>query len=471
MAYCANCANRLIEGQKFCPACGHAAAAAAAPSGPADAGGPEAPAAEEARPAGPSATTPPAAPPPPASPPPAAPLVQYAPSPEAVPYQQGWSYYPQSEPPASPSRPSRKGVWIGIAAAIVVIAAVCGLVFGISGGDTSGAGSDISSGVTSSGGGDIASGPEGAVRQLMVAIESKDVDTVFDLLDPQSMSMLLDGQSEALVKQMLKAVLFGQKSITLSNVELRTKQTSDTTATVTIIAGKVTVSHASGEKETYDVSDLPEPPAITLVKRGGSWLVDAASAVALVANAGGLSGDGAEEVVTTTTTLSGTDGTRGSATTKTTSSSEDTATSTTVFTPSTGAGAGHGGTPVPEQVVLRFFRAMEQKDMAAVFALFDPDALQKLTGRLPIEAFIELMGKRLFESLFDFQSIEVNDVELKVVYTSDSTALVTVVAGTATITDAEGKTVTEDLTESMGAAEFSVVKRGHAWYMVPDAMF
>jgi len=203
MAYCANCGNQLTEGQKFCPACGHAAAA----SGPADATGPGAQAAEGASPA----STP----------------VKYAPPPEAVPYQQGWSYYPQAEQPPSPPRRSHRGMWIGVGAAVVVIAIACGVVFGLSGGDTSGTGGETSgTGVDTSGaGGGTASAPEETVRQLMAALESKDVDAVFDLLDPQSMSMLLDGQPETMVKQMLKAVLFGQKSITISDMELRTEQT------------------------------------------------------------------------------------------------------------------------------------------------------------------------------------------------------------------------------------------------------
>ena len=49
---------------------------------------------------------------------------------------------------------------------------------------------------------------------------------------------------------------------------------SETTATVTIVEGKVTMSDGDGEDYTEDVSDADEPVSLDLVKRDGSWYID-----------------------------------------------------------------------------------------------------------------------------------------------------------------------------------------------------
>ena len=203
-------------------------------------------------------------------------------------YQPGWSYYPQAERPPSPPGRSRLGMWIGIGAAVVVIAVACGLIFGVFKDDIFGSG-----GGGGSGGG--ASSPEQAVREFISAYDNRDVDAIFALIDPASISTLLQGQSEDLAKQMLKAAMFGQQSFKFSGIELSTKQTSDTTATVTITAGKLTVTKPDGQEETSDVSEADQPPTVGLVKRDGSWYIDA-SAIGLFISPASGSGGGSVEV-------------------------------------------------------------------------------------------------------------------------------------------------------------------------------
>jgi hypothetical protein len=432
MAYCANCGNPLTDNQQFCPNCGQPVGVAPAQAPP------------------PSPPAPPVVPAPglPSAPPDAS--GQYRPLPGTAGYQQGWSYYPQSQQPPSPPRRSRTGMWIGIATAVVVIGVACGLVFGVFKDDIFGG---------------AASSPEEAVRALLTAYEDRDVDAVFDLLDPESIPSLLQGQSEDVVRQMLRAAMFGSETVEFSGIELSTKETSDTTATVTITAGTVTITSDDGETETSDVKEADEPPTLDLVKRDGSWYIDADSMGLLGSDLDVGSGDIGATMTTTATAGDGTVST-GSVSITTTPGS-GTTTPTTLSTSATGSARGGGGAATPEELVLKFFDAMQNKDMAAVFALFDPVTLEDMTGGVDFTDLMELMS----EELFDYESVEFSGIKLSVDHTSSTTATVTVTEGEVTITDTDGHVDTMDVRDSTEPATVDVIQRDGRWYMDPYDMF
>jgi hypothetical protein len=58
-----------------------------------------------------------------------------------------------------------------------------------------------------------------------------------------------------------------------SGIELSTEMTSDSTATVTVTAGTVTVRDVEGQVTTEDVSEASSPVTIDLVKVDGRWYV------------------------------------------------------------------------------------------------------------------------------------------------------------------------------------------------------
>ncbi len=229
MAYCGNCGNALEAHQRFCPKCGHPAGGQASEQQPA------------------------AAPPPP-------PTGYY----QAPAYDQGQGYAAPAAPPWSqPQRKSRLGMWIGIGAAVVVIAVALGLIFGVFKDDIFG-------------GGGAASTPEQTVRNMLTAMENKDADTVLDLLEPGAMESLGGFMSEDALKEAMSAGLFEFESLKFSGIELSTEKTGETSATVTIIKGSVTITD-NGEAQTEDVSEADEPVTFDLVKIDGSWYLDPSS--------------------------------------------------------------------------------------------------------------------------------------------------------------------------------------------------
>jgi hypothetical protein len=117
--------------------------------------------------------------------------------------------------------------------------------------------------------------------------------------------------------------------------------------------------------------------------------------------------------------------------------------------------------------VLLLFTAMENKDFDALFALFDPVALEEVLGALSLEDAKEALAA----TMFDYGSIEFSGLEFGTEVTSDTTATVTVVAGTVTMVDFEGVTDTEDVTTAGQPVTFAIVEREGAWYLDPTAMF
>jgi hypothetical protein len=449
MAFCANCGSALSEGQRFCPACGRQAGETAA--GTAGGGAPQAAVAPPQQPLAPVLQQPPlqygAAPAPPsqyyaAQSAPPAPPGQYPPQSG---YQQpGWAYYPQGQQPSAPRR-GHKGLWIGLSSAAVIIAVACVLVFVVFRGDIFGGGG--------------ASSPEQAVKKLMSAYEKKDVDAIFDLIDPEALSTTLDGQTTEEAKAEMEDAFFGGDSVSsikFSGIKMSSDQTSDTTAIVALTAGEVTITDANGEKT---VNEMTDSDTIGVVKRDGSWYIDP-EAMFLGSSGGGVDVSGS----TTDTTDMGPGTTIDAESTSTTLSGDST--SSTTFTTSTAVGGGSGA-KTPQEVVMKLFAAMEDKDMQALTALFDPVALEELTGGTSLDEFFGATGS----GPFDFQSVEFSGIEVSVDFQDDSTATVTVTEGTVTMTDVDGYTTSENVTESSEPVTFQVLERDGYWYADPSGVF
>jgi hypothetical protein len=239
MAFCGSCGNALTEGQRFCPACGQPVGAAPVTAQQAP------PAAQPVAPA-PMPSMPPQAgyaPPPPG----------YAQPPA---YPQG---YGQQAWGAQPAKRSRKGLWIGLASAVVVIAVACVLVFVVFKGDIFGGGA--------------ASTPEGTVKAMLSAFERKDADALFGLLDPEALDDITGFMTEDDFKTSLSETLADMESVKFSDIDMDTEDTGEGTATVTIVSGSVAVTQ-DGETQTEDVTESDEPVTFDLVERDGSWYLD-----------------------------------------------------------------------------------------------------------------------------------------------------------------------------------------------------
>lgn len=224
MPFCAYCGKPYEGSPRFCAYCGR-------PLGQAQA----------AQPATPPVAPPASSPTPPATPPP--PTYAYAPT---VPMA------------AVPRKRDLKWLWIGLAALIVVVAVVLVLVLVVFGGED---GRD-EGGMTA---------PEKAVAQFFDALEKKDIDRIFNLVEPGVLGALPEGMDLEAVKEMLKATMFAFGEMKFEDIEMSTQMTSDTTATVTIVKGSVTVKMPDGTTQTEDVSEAGEPVTIDLVKVGDKW--------------------------------------------------------------------------------------------------------------------------------------------------------------------------------------------------------
>jgi hypothetical protein len=233
MAQCSKCGGPLNEGQAFCPACGQAVGAAVDPATAA-------------------AQTPPVAPVQPTAPPTPA---GYAPPA----YAPGGVYAPGAYPSA---KGSKKGLWIGVAAAAVIIAVACALVFG------------VFKDKIFDGGGTAAKGPEKAVQLLLNAMESKNIDKFFDLVAPASLESLESfGLTIEDAKDMIAEELFSYDSIEFSDIEMETTDTGDGTATVTITGGSVTIT-ADGATETEEATESDAPVEFYCIESDGKWYID-----------------------------------------------------------------------------------------------------------------------------------------------------------------------------------------------------
>jgi hypothetical protein len=237
MANCTSCGSPIAEGQAFCAKCGQpVGAGAVAPAAP------------------PAPPTPPAPAPAPVVPP----QSQYQPPPP--PYGQP-AYGPgPGYPPGAwqPPRKSKKGLWIGLAAALVVVAVAAILVFVVFWGQISGGGS---------------SGPEQAVEKLLSALENKDIDAFMNTMAPGAIEELTGGILSAdEAKAMLADELFTYEQMKFEDLKMDSEITGDA-ATVTITGGRVTITE-NGDTTSEDVLDSDTPVEFSVTKQDGKWYVD-----------------------------------------------------------------------------------------------------------------------------------------------------------------------------------------------------
>jgi uncharacterized membrane protein YvbJ len=222
MAYCGSCGGEVAPDQKFCPKCGQPQVPAGAP-----------PAAAPAPPAGYAAGG-------------------------AYPPQQGYAPAPGYGPGYAQPQPRRslKWLWIALAALLVAAAIALILVFVVfKGGDSAGA------------------SPEQTVKSYLSAMENKDLDKVLELVDPAIKESLLEGEDLESAKDMLAEEVFSFDSLKFTGIKMKTEETSDTTATVTLTAGTASMT-AEGTTESYNIEDETEPVTIDLVKKDGKWYVE-----------------------------------------------------------------------------------------------------------------------------------------------------------------------------------------------------
>jgi hypothetical protein len=221
MAYCKKCGNALGDEQQFCPKCGEAVEGAIVPAAAAP------------------------APPAPAAPGPVAPPAPYAPV----------------AAPAQASGGSRKGLWIALAALVVAIAVACALVFGV-----------FKDQIFDGGG--AAAGAEKAVQTFLTAMENKDIDKLFEVMDPATYQEVLDlGLPLDSVKTMVAEELFTYDSMEFSDIKMQTTETGEGEATVAITRGMVTIVE-NGATESKSVLEADTPTEFILHQTDGKWQIE-----------------------------------------------------------------------------------------------------------------------------------------------------------------------------------------------------
>jgi hypothetical protein len=122
---------------------------------------------------------------------------------------------------------------------------------------------------------DIASGPERAVQTFFTAMQNKDIDALFSLIDPDSYRQeLAMGYTVQDLKSQLAQLIFSDyDSMAFSGLKMETTQRGLREATVSIVAGQVTIV-AGGVSETLDVLDADVPLQLELFRKSGNWYLD-----------------------------------------------------------------------------------------------------------------------------------------------------------------------------------------------------
>ncbi len=118
----------------------------------------------------------------------------------------------------------------------------------------------------------------------------------------------------------------------------------------------------------------------------------------------------------------------------------------------------------PEDVVVKFFRAVEKQDAKALAGLFDPDSLDEIKDALGSE-YRSLIGDYFFADMPEdvkFKSLKFDtDIEGK-------EAVVDLMKGKVVYTDEYGDEATEDLMDSDDPVTFYLVKVKGEWYISID---
>ena len=131
-------------------------------------------------------------------------------------------------------------------------------------------------------------------------------------------------------------------------------------------------------------------------------------------------------------------------------------------------GVGGGGTAAatPEGTVNRFLAAMEAKDIDKVLDLMDPqvrDSLVKVGG-------LNDAKQTLSDTMFPFKSVKFSNIELSTTKSSETSASVTINAGTATIIGNDGKSTKSDIATEMPIT-FDLMQKDGSWYLLSSSFF
>jgi hypothetical protein len=149
---------------------------------------------------------------------------------------------------------SKRVLWIGLAVCVAVMAVACG-----QGKATA-----------------PLSGPELKVEDVITALEDRDLETLYAMIDPQGVEYL--HQTQQMDPNQLKAAL-GQElmafdSIEYSGVKMKTEMSSDGhKATVTLVGGQSTTVKA-GQTTVEDYETAVDPEQYYLILRDGTWYLD-----------------------------------------------------------------------------------------------------------------------------------------------------------------------------------------------------
>lgn len=226
---CSQCGKEIPADSEFCTYCGAATGAAAAAAQPPQQPPPAQPTREEP----PQGQVPPPPPPGGAAPPPA-----------------------QPPPPGAPVKKKSVLPWIlgalGIAAIIAIVLVLVFVVF-------------------KGGNGDGAASPEATVDNFLRALETKDIDLLLTIIDPEAVKEFEDNMGSGF-KELFEEFFFAlmPDDLKFNNVQYDTKIDGDE-ATVKVVGGTVSYTDPmTGEKVTED-AEKGDVETLDLVKVDGKW--------------------------------------------------------------------------------------------------------------------------------------------------------------------------------------------------------
>lgn len=132
-------------------------------------------------------------------------------------------------------------------------------------------------------------------------------------------------------------------------------------------------------------------------------------------------------------------------------------------------GVGGGGTAAaatPEKSVSRFLAAMENKDIDAVLDLLDPQVRESLVKVGDANA----AKKTLSATMFPYKSVKFSNIKLSTKMSGETSASVTITAGTATETASDGKSTKQDIATDMPIT-FDLMQKDGSWYLLSSSFF
>jgi len=132
-------------------------------------------------------------------------------------------------------------------------------------------------------------------------------------------------------------------------------------------------------------------------------------------------------------------------------------------------GVGGGGTAAaatPEKSVSRFLAAMENKDIDAVLNLLDPQVRESLVKVGDAKA----AKKTLSATMFPYKSVKFSNIKLSTKMSGETSASVTITAGTATETASDGKSTKHDIATDMPIT-FDLMQKDGSWYLLSSSFF